>query len=176
MATKRRTAAAVLAGVCAALAALVNPPAPAWACSCAVVDPRTALDGADAAFVGTLETRRESNRGRVRSTADPVTLGFLVERVLKGDLGDFVEVVTAAGGASCGIEARRGERLALLLTRSGDRWESGLCDQLAAERLNVHSFTEEKGRSRWWLVLAAAGGLAVAAALALALRRRRRTA
>jgi hypothetical protein len=174
--TARRALLGAVTFVCAAAAALVEAPAPAWACSCAVVDPEAALDGADAAFVGTLETRRESNRGPVRSTGDPVTLGFRVEQVLKGDLGERVEVVTAASGASCGIEARPGERLTLLLSRDRGRWQSGLCDRLAAERLDVHRFTEEEGRSRWWLLLAAGGGIAAAAAAAFALRRRRRTA
>jgi hypothetical protein len=171
----RRAGVCARVRACAAGAARANPPAPAWACSCAFVKPEAALAAADAAFVGTLETRRESNPGPVRTSLDPVTLGFRVEEVLKGDLGSRVEVVTAASGASCGIEARRGQRLALVLHRVRGRWQSGLCDQLAR---NLHTFTiDDHDRGRRWLLLAATASAIVAAAgAALVLRRRRRPA
>lgn len=53
-----------------------------------------------------------------------------VEQAYKGDLSDRVEVVTPTDGASCGISAAVGERLGLLLTRSGGEWRSSLCGQV----------------------------------------------
>lgn len=40
-----------------------------------------------------------------------------------------------AYGASCGIELKVGERSGMLLRRDGDRWNSGLCDQISPAEL-----------------------------------------
>lgn len=53
-----------------------------------------------------------------------------VEQVYKGEIENRVEVVTAASGAACGLEAAEGDRLGLLLERSGGEWRSGLCSQV----------------------------------------------
>jgi LPXTG-motif cell wall-anchored protein len=53
-----------------------------------------------------------------------------VEQAYKGDLSGRVEVVTAADGAACGLSADEGDRLGLLLERSGGEWRSGLCSQV----------------------------------------------
>jgi hypothetical protein len=53
-----------------------------------------------------------------------------VEQVYKGDISNRVEIVTATGGAACGLDAVQGDRLGLLLTREGGEWRSGLCSQV----------------------------------------------
>jgi hypothetical protein len=124
---------AVLAfAVLAALAALAGTVELAYGCSCGLGDPRTALRQSEAAFVGTLLERR---RGPIRSSADVVTLVFRVERAVKGQLGRRIEVRTAASGASCGIEARLGQRVGLFLMRTGSQWSSNLCQQIAPRTL-----------------------------------------
>ncbi len=91
------------------------------ACSCALPDARSALALADGAFVGTLETRRESSRHAV--------LVFRVEKRLKGSIGDFVTVVTPSNSAACGIELAEGTRVGLVLERMGGAWHGSLCSQ-----------------------------------------------
>jgi hypothetical protein len=53
-----------------------------------------------------------------------------VEQAYKGDISNRVEVVTAASGAACGLEAAVGDRLGLLLERVDGDWRSGLCSQV----------------------------------------------
>ena len=113
-----------------ALAAVAASAEPAGACSCVRQDPRTSLARSDAAFVGTLLERREGP-GPIQSSADPVTLVFKVERAVKGRLPATIEVTTAADGASCGVEAKIGQRIGLFLARESGRWTSSLCAQLA---------------------------------------------
>ena len=127
-----RLAAVWLAVAAAALAAGVDP---ARACSCAREDPRTVLAQADAAFVGTLLERRGA--ATPRSSADAVTLVFRVVETVKGRLGATVEVVTAASGASCGVEARIGQTIGLFLDRDGGVWRSNLCRQVAPAELRA---------------------------------------
>jgi hypothetical protein len=92
-----------------------------YACSCRPVDLERDLPAADAAMVGTVLER----------TVDGGTATYLfrVEQVYKGDVDSRAEVVTSASGAACGLEARVGDRLGLLLTREEDEWTSGLCSQ-----------------------------------------------
>ena len=80
------------------------------------------LPGADGAVVGTVLERSEAG----------ATARYLlrVEQVYKGEINNRVEVVTAADGAACGLEARVGDRLGLLLDRVGGEWRSGLCSQV----------------------------------------------
>jgi hypothetical protein len=108
--------AVVIAAVALAFAA------DAFACSCLPVDLVRDLPQADGAFVGTLLEREDRE-----ATS---TLLFRVEQVYKGDIENRVEVVTARGGAACGIEAPVGERVGLLLERDGEVWRSSLCSQV----------------------------------------------
>ena len=93
-----------------------------YACSCRPVDLERDLPLADAAMIGTVLERTV-----VGGTA---TYLFRVEQIYKGDVESRAEVVTPASGASCGLDARVGDRLGLLLTREGDAWTSGLCSQV----------------------------------------------
>ena len=97
------------------------------ACSCALPDARAALAQSDGAFVGRLESRRDSGREAV--------LTFSVERALKGSIGSRIEVRTAANGAACGIELNVGTRVGLVLDRRGGSWRGSLCWQFDPEEL-----------------------------------------
>jgi hypothetical protein len=114
----------VLVLAAAALAAGVED---ARACSCALPDAREALARADGAFIGTLESRRESGQQAV--------LVFDVERVLKGSIGGFVTVHTPANSAACGIEVAAGARVGLVLDRIGGAWHGVLCGQFEPAEL-----------------------------------------
>jgi len=120
---------------CAALAAclLALRVEPASACSCAGGDPRMALAGADAAFVGVYLDRRPApgSGGGLGSSI----YSFRVQEVVKGSLDQQVDVVSSSSGASCGIEATPGQILGLLLYRSSGVWTSNLCRQMSPARL-----------------------------------------
>jgi hypothetical protein len=96
--------------------------ADAFACSCIQPNLVRDLPRADGAFVGTVLERRVE-----RQTAIYL---FRVEQVYKGEIENRVEVVSAADGAACGLEAAVGQRIGLLLTRGGGEWRSGLCSQV----------------------------------------------
>lgn len=107
------------------VAALAVPVSTAGACSCVGGDPRAALSRADAAFVGTVISRREvPGAGWPRA----VEYVFAVETSYKGALGDTVAVRTSDNEASCGLSLRDGERTGLLLREQGRGWSAGLCD------------------------------------------------
>ena len=63
-------------------------------------------------------------------SGETATYLFRVEQVYKGDVDSRAEVMTAANGAACGLEAGVGERVGLLLDREGSEWRSGLCSQV----------------------------------------------
>jgi hypothetical protein len=114
----------VLVLLAAALAAGVED---GRACSCALPDARAALAQAEGAFVGRLESRRDTDRQAV--------LTFSVERALKGPIGATIDVRTAANGAACGIEVPVGTRVGLVLDRRGGSWRGSLCWQSDPEEL-----------------------------------------
>ena len=96
---------------------------PAHACSCAIGDPRDALHASDAAFVGALVSKDVNDQKAIYT--------FSVETSVKGDLGDSVDVESAAYGAACGFEVRVGRRIGILLRLQGDGdWAGGLCTQI----------------------------------------------
>ena len=95
--------------------------AEAYACSCRPVDLERDLPTADGAMIGTVLERTVGG--------ETATYLFRVEQVYKGDVDSRAEVVTPASGAACGLEAKVGDRLGLLLTREGNEWRSGLCSQ-----------------------------------------------
>lgn len=107
---------------------------PALACSCrAGVPVEDSLSESDAAFVGVFTGRD-----------DPIVPGgligavvnhFLVERSVKGDIGDRIDVQAAASGASCGLELEVGQRTGLLLRNDAGGWASGLCSQVEPQAL-----------------------------------------
>lgn len=131
----RRGLAAALALAAAVLAAGAQPER-ALACSCAGVDLRAELVRADGAFVGTLLSRRVERRSAAVPASDwPAYSTFRVETTIKGALRSPLVVASDAGSESCGLSAATGQRLGLLLQRSGGRWRSNLCLQAEPQRL-----------------------------------------
>ena len=122
-----------------ALAALLFGAARANACSCLARDPRSALEGADAAFIGRLIATRpvSPRKGPFRSSFEPTVFTFRVEEVVKGTLARRVDVRSAATSASCGVGAEVGDRVALLLDRHGGRWRSDVCSQMTPRVLRA---------------------------------------
>jgi hypothetical protein len=109
----------VLLAVAAASLALAGD---ALACTCVPVDLARDLPRADGAVVGTVLARRPAG--------EEMRYLLRVEQVYKGDISGRVEVVTAADGAACGLQAAVGQRVGLLLDREGGAWHSGLCSQV----------------------------------------------
>ena len=109
--------------------------APALACSCVAPVLRDSLREVDGAFVGRLAERIDEATGPLLSSGRDVTYVFDVERAIVGNIGDRVDVLAAADGASCGIEAREGARIGLLLSLEEGTWRSSLCAQVAPAEL-----------------------------------------
>ena len=164
--------------VVAVVSALVVHAAPARACSCAPPnrDTLAAVADADGAFVGRLTRTDDPSVGPVVSSARTVHHRFDVEAVAKGAIGATVVVDAAAEGASCGLEAREGERVGLLLRREGGSWRSGLCSRIDPDALVAVSSppTGPSGSALGRNVLAASVLGAVAVALTVAIEARTR--
>jgi hypothetical protein len=92
---------------------------PASACSCATTrgDDAGAFDRADAVFSGVLTEVRTPSGERAISS-DPERFIFDVDRVYKGEVFARQSVVTARGGASCGLEVSPGVGAILVYARS----------------------------------------------------------
>lgn len=109
----------------------------AQACSCVRPDVPVLLAQADAAFVGTLVSRRPVSPpgpGPI-SSADPDIFTFRVDESVKGGLSGEVEVRSPRSGASCGLEVAVGQQAGLFLRRDGNAWHSNLCWQVAPSAL-----------------------------------------
>lgn len=104
-------------------------PRPASACSCVQLDPTSALAEYPAAFTGTLVDVSRPVGGFVSGDADAV-YRFEVDGWVKGDLGDVVDVHSAADGAACGIEVGVGNRAGVFLRAEGDTLSSSLCETI----------------------------------------------
>jgi hypothetical protein len=91
--------------------------------------------GADAAFIGTVESRRTSDE----SGAGRVVYTYVVEESFKRALGTRVEIATSTSDATCGYSAEKGTRMAMVLhdsARDADgRWSAGVCSVVDAEEL-----------------------------------------
>lgn len=120
-----------LASLAAALlaATVVYLPLPASACSCAVPgDLVEWVDNSEAVFVGELIEKRPATVDQFGAEAIYV---FRVETWVKGDLGEVIEVHSAADGAGCGFEFfGEGMRTGAAIYSDGDRLSGGLCSQV----------------------------------------------
>ena len=127
----------VLAVLLAGAGLLVVEAGPALACSCrAGVPVEDSLSESDAAFVGVFTGRDDPlAQADLISSGRAVVNHFQVERSVKGDIGERVDVKAAASGASCGLELDVGERTGLLLRRDAGGWTSGLCSQVEPQVL-----------------------------------------
>ena len=125
-------------GGLAVLAALAVP-AGAAACSCVAIDVRSKLKAADAAVVGTV-TRVGEPTPRpdgTWSSSDPITVTIRVARSYRRTVGPTLRVRTAMSSASCGLGARKDQRVGILLTRSGARWTTSLCQRVGIGALDA---------------------------------------
>lgn len=127
----------LLAALSVTAGLLVAEAGPALACSCradrVVADDVAASEGA---FVGVYTGRDDPEaQGPLISSAREVLNHFEVGRIVKGDIGERVDVGAAASGASCGLELQAGARTGLLLRREADGWKSSLCDQIEPDVL-----------------------------------------
>ena len=85
---------------------------------------------ADVVFVGTLVDTRSPALAvpGAASSEDPVARVFEVREVRKGDTAARTEVLTAASGASCGLEVEQGRTYVVVARSTPDGLTSGLCD------------------------------------------------
>ncbi len=98
------------------------------------LDPATGLAEYPAAFVGTL-VEVSGQSGVVFSSEADTVYRFEVEEWVKGDLGDIIDVHSAADGSSCGIEVAIGNRAGVFLNVEGGQLSSGLCSVIDADVL-----------------------------------------
>ncbi len=134
-------------------------PAPAaWACSCVQMTDRQALHESDAAFVGRPQDDPDKP-DPFSSTATPWRWEFVVDAVIKGDLGSKVTVAAAREEASCGIEFHPGRRYLVFayVDDNGD-YQTNLCQRtrplaegatvpLKAHEPPAHAQNEDPGNS-----------------------------
>ena len=127
--------------VAVALALALLPLTPAQACSCAWSDPRETLSKADGAFIGEFVFSREATTptpGGGISSGREVIYTFNVDEDFKVDLGDTVEIHSAADGAACGLEATPGSTYGLFIYLNDEQeWTSGLCSQIDPDELRA---------------------------------------
>lgn len=101
---------------------------PAAGCTCEMKTSVQHAARADVVFTGRLQEIDAGVRGLVRSSMDPVTYRFEVERVLKGEVRQSASVVSAADGASCGLEGMNlGARYTVFAQIDAASLRSGLC-------------------------------------------------
>ncbi|MEJ7569512.1 MAG: hypothetical protein WKF41_14755 [Gaiellaceae bacterium] len=123
------------------------------------------LDAADAAFVGRLE-RTAAITGR----RDRIDYVFVVDQVVKGDLGRRVSVRSGVGREALGFSLERDVASGILLNREGGTWLGGLCGQVTPSEL-VEATRGDEQIVNWGGVVV---GLLVLGAGAYFLRRKLR--
>lgn len=122
---------------------------PASACSCAPRDPAEMLDKSYAAFIGKVVARVEPPV--IATSADLVTYTFAVESVAKGNLTEFVEVLSPISSISCGFGdiARVGRRLAITVWTDNDgNYQSGFCSTMVPSDMASVSVMSEPAPGR----------------------------
>ena len=117
----------LLAALLVAIPLQVINAGPALACSCSR-DLKTQLPASDGAFVGVLVS--QSVLPAPVELLDPelrVVSHFMVERAVKGAIGQSIAVLETGNGASCGLELSVGDRTGLLVGRGAGQWVSSMC-------------------------------------------------
>ena len=99
----------------------------AVACSCLAESDAKYRRAADVVFAGTVVAISDPNPGPVRSSADPITFTFAVERAAKGAVGARLDVVSARDGASCGCDFAEGRRYLVYATLDGGALRANIC-------------------------------------------------
>ena len=99
------------------------------ACSCLDVPLSEYAEDVAIAFSGSqIERIISEPEGSTRSSADPVTLIFRVNRMYKGRAGPLIEVQTVRGEMSCGVNfPRKAITGVAAFSRGGDEYAVGLC-------------------------------------------------
>ena len=154
----------LLATMGVAAASFVLGVEPAGACSCdgPVSD---AVANSDGAFVGVFTGR-----------GSPAVNHFRVERVIKGDIGARIDVVSTYAGTTCDFGFKPGDRTGLLVARKDDAWTSMLCSRFdpASVPGGVAPAGADAGLDSPAVVVAGVALFAVTVLLAaVAIRRRR---
>jgi hypothetical protein len=109
----------LLAALGLALSYLVLSPTQAFACSCALSTTDEFVDLADVVVRGTIDDS---------TVSDPVTYTVSVAETYKGEAAGTLEVLSAASGASCGLEhVRLGESYVVFAEDDGGRLWASLC-------------------------------------------------
>ncbi|MCZ2815747.1 hypothetical protein [Modestobacter sp. VKM Ac-2984] len=167
---------------------------PASACSCAGLAVPEQFERADAVFAGQLVSREV--RGGASST-DPALHVFAVEAVFKGTAHARQGVVSAASGASCGLELSGDGPFLVFADSPGEQgdgpYTAGLCDGTApvtpdllsevralgaatapADPLPGSAGTELPSAPLPWVGMVAAAGAALTVLAGLLVRRSRR--
>jgi hypothetical protein len=139
----------------------------AAAATCAPAPPRAKLDASDAAFVGRL-VRTE----RVPGVRDRLDYVFLVDQVVKGELGREVRVRSGIGAAGLGFSVGRDEATGVLLNRDRGLWFGGVCGQVTAGQLAEATRDESAPILNWGGIVV--GVLVVGAGLFFCIRQLRR--
>jgi hypothetical protein len=117
---------AVAASALALVAFSAASATPCAVCSCAaLVTPVEAAADADAVFVGRFTGTREPMVST--SSADLVAKRFEVQEVRKGEVAAVTEVLTAASGASCGLEVEQGRTYVVVARATEDGLRADLC-------------------------------------------------
>lgn len=154
---------------------------PALACTCVragtTAQIRAFLPRVEGAFVGVLVGQDVLAPGDARIDRDPglgVVNHFAVERVVKGGIGERVEVLAFGSGGDCGLELSVGERSGLLLGRGTTMWTSSMCGETDPDALLAAS-TDEPDPSSGARLFLGTGVVLLALALGLAAARRRRS-
>lgn len=95
------------------------------------------LPEGDAAFVGTYlgQTIEVPMDDEFWTSGHPVVNHFAIEKVIKGDLGPVVDVVTAISAVSCGLELQSGQRIGLVINSFEGGWYSSRCWQTDADEM-----------------------------------------
>lgn len=155
-------------------------PAPAAACTCIVSTPLESAARAEVIFVGRLTATEGAPFGIVRSSLDPITYRFAVERALKGTVRGTAAVKTANSSASCGLDGLEvGKRFTVFGYVEDGELTTNLCsgthegdpDPAIAGMSGVVLPDEAQPPPAWAIALV---GLAAALAVLLGLRLRRR--
>lgn len=127
--TSTKSARLLLASAVLGAGILAVPAAPtACACSCAPLTTAEAVQRADLVVHVTIDTVPASN-----TSAAEVTYTGRVVSTYKGDAGSHINVVSAASGASCGLERiEKGKDYLLYARGDSSRWTASLCDGTTA--------------------------------------------
>jgi hypothetical protein len=121
----------VVAALIGAVSFVLLTAAPSAACSCASMSTAEHVEESEVIVVGSVDTREESD---VPAVTDTVAYTMTVDRTLKGEADETIEVISHSSGVSCGLEEiRLGEDYVVFASHttimgdSSDHLWTGLC-------------------------------------------------